>query len=319
MRPFLLGLCGVLVACGAVESRPKPPPTSSSTTIAPAPSAHAAPPTASAASVASAGVLGTPAYALPNPLPPTAAKTDPVQVGLDVLKKLFADAKPGTPEHVRTGRALAEACRSLEVRLGDETMDAWLKLAASTSDANRKAKFLENRKAYEAARKCVISAYRAVASMDRSYAKGDEVLLHLSAEYGTRRVFDPAEDEPLRRGDEDKQHATLLQLIGDWPNSKWVPTAYRVFADMYFDKAMADIVDWTIPEGAYVHVHDADPKSIEAAYSSYRLGYVHLHLGDKKQAKKSFERAMTEAAALGNEPHAPEIHTAAQAGHALLP
>ena len=98
-----------------------------------------------------------------------------------------------------------------------------------------------------------------------------------------------------------------------------MPTAYRIFADMLFDKAMADVADWAMPEGAYARVHAADPKSIEAAYSSYRLGYVHAHLGDMKQAKESLERATTEAAALGNEPHASEVLSASRAARALMP
>lgn len=306
MRAGFLGTTCVLVACAGAAKPPNTPP-------AAVPSASAAKP------VPSAKASEAQVYTLPMPLPPTAAKTDPIQTEPALLKDAFTKAKPGTPEHVRTGRALAETCRSAEVRRGDETLALWGKLAATTSDAKPKAKFLEKRKAYEAARQCVIGTYRAVATMDRKDAKGDEVLLHLAAEYAARRVFDPAEDEPLQRADADKSRTTLLELVSNWPYSKHVPTAYRIFADDYYDKAAADVVDWTIPRDAYGRVHDVDPKSIEAAYASYRLGHVHVHLGDAKLAKECFERAVTEATALGGEPHASEVLAAAEAARARLP
>lgn len=303
MRARVLATTCVLLSCGGAATRPP----------AQAPAAAASLP-----KPASTQVVAPQVYALPMPLPPTAAKTDPIQPEPAVLKEAVAKAKPGTKEHVRTGRALAETCRSVEVRLGDETLAASRKLATAT-DGAPKAKFLERRKAYEAARTCVIDTYRAVATMDRKDENGDDVLLHLAAEYAARRVFDPTEDEPLRRADTDKCHATLVELVSNWPYSKHVPTAYRIFADDAFDKATADVVDWTVPRDVYGRVHDADPKSIEAAYASYRLGHVYLHLHDTKLAKESFERAMTEATALGSEPHAADVLVAARVAHGRLP
>ena len=264
-----------------------------------------------------------PTFALPKPQPPGQPLGN-MGINPPTIPKLeaeFTQAKPGTPAHMRSGQLLAKMCRTQEVAAGDAATTAAAKVDAKPADKAAKEELVQARKAYERMRECVTRAYRTLVDADGDFgAIGNDGLYALAAEYDDRRKL-AAEDVPLIEADRQKALAAWLEIIKRYPKSKYVPAAYRRFADLYFEEAMVGKVDWELSKQAYLRVRDQSDPATEAehAYARYRLGYVFWNEGNVKEAKKSLREAVDVTMKYPAVPDADAILTAASGALAQIP
>ncbi len=108
----------------------------------------------------------------------------------------------------------------------------------------------------------------------------DEVLYYLAFEHE-------------RAGDQAKARDAYLELIGQWPRSKYVPNAFLAFGELYFTEGQQDPTRWSLAQQAYQKVlaHRA-PGNELWGYAQYKLGYVHWNQGRHASALDAFVKVI---------------------------
>ena len=88
----------------------------------------------------------------------------------------------------------------------------------------------------------------------------DEVLYYLAYEYE-------------QANDLDNARKVYLELIQNWPQSKFIPNAYLAFGELFFNEAQGDPSKWALAEQSYTEVIKYPPPDNKVwGYAHYKLG-----------------------------------------------
>ena len=188
------------------------------------------------------------------------------------LEQLFRSTPRRAPDRVIIARRLAESYVELE--------------NAARRDQTRAEIDKNRQEAAKAGGVVVLARNKAIAYYDlikrqyASYAKIDEVLYYLAYEY------EQAKDLPNAR-------KVYYELIQKAPTSKYIPSAYLAFGELFFGEAQSDPAKFTLAEQAYLEVIKYPPPDNKMfGYAHYKLAYVQWNVGDFARALTHFKSAI---------------------------
>jgi tetratricopeptide (TPR) repeat protein len=177
---------------------------------------------------------------------------------LNGLENLFANVVRGAPERPTLIRRLAEDYAELE---------------ASCTNDNRAAEA-------NAARQKAVSYYTLLRSDHPSYPLMDEALYYLAYEYELGQDLASA-------------RKTYFELIQKHPNSRYIPSAYLAFGEMFFEEAAKDPSKWDLAIAAYNEVIKYPPPDNKVyGYAWYKRAWANTSKGEYDQALNSFKKTI---------------------------
>ena len=213
------------------------------------------------------------------------------------VSRLLKNTKQSSSEKPGLMRRLAENYVELESSLYREQIEKET-FADEIRRLNRvrSAKFRKEakniKKRVAKTRKNAIKLYKKLAKNHAAFCRrpgankpedrgcGDEVLYYLAYEYEQAKALGKARD-------------VYLKLIKDWPKSRFVPSAFLAFGELYFNEAMTDPTRWALAQQAYEKVVSYKaPKNKLWGYAAYKLGYVHWNQGRFEKAIDQFKRVI---------------------------
>ncbi|MFO0614049.1 MAG: tetratricopeptide repeat protein [Polyangiaceae bacterium] len=230
------------------------------------------------------------------------------------LESLFTDTKKNSSDRPKLARRLAEAYVELESAAQRDQAEADVRAddakrkgdSKGASDAQADSKTAKQ--VLDAARKSSIKYYNLLkndypnycqqpndADPSKSQGCGDEVLYYLAYEYEQGKEYDKARN-------------VYLELIKNWPKSKFIPNAYFAFGELFFQDAQQDPGKWAFAEQSYQEVIKYPPpdnKLFGAAH--YKLGYVYWNQGDYAKAMTSFKNVIEYSGSYSTLPNAPQL------------
>ena len=188
------------------------------------------------------------------------------------LETLFRNTPRPAPDRVRIARRLAEAYVELEKSARGEQTQAQ---AAKNQDEQRRSADLVRR-----ARGKAIAYYTLIKNQYPSYKSLDEVLYYLAYEHE-------------QGGDLGNARKVYYELIKKAPTSRYVPSAYLAFGELFFGEAQADATKFELAKQAYEEVIKYPPPDNQMfGYAHYKLAYVHWNQGDFALALSHFKRTI---------------------------
>ncbi len=114
----------------------------------------------------------------------------------------------------------------------------------------------------------------------KSQGCGDELLYYLAYEH-------EQEKKP------DQARKVYLELVQGWPASRYVPSAYLAFGELFFEEAQGDPTRWSLAEQSYKEVIKYPaPENKVLGYARYKLAYVYWNKGDFAQAISELKKAI---------------------------
>ncbi len=211
------------------------------------------------------------------------------------VKRLYENTPSKHPDRPRLMRRLAENFVELEssaLREQERARSALKRARKAKAQNAAQKKLTWAKKAIRKARANAIYYYR---SLVKQYPKWcrypakqdpdkrgcvDEALYFLAYEYEQIGQF-------------KKARGAYLQLIQNWPQSKYVPEAYLAFGEMYFNEGQADPKRWVLAKQAYEKVLKYPaPKNKFWGYAHYKLGYVYWNQGKFVKALNEFKKVI---------------------------
>jgi tetratricopeptide (TPR) repeat protein len=133
-----------------------------------------------------------------------------------------------------------------------------------------------------------------------AYALLDEVEYFLGYEYELS-------------GDAANARRAYYDLIVKMPSSKYIPSAYLAFGEMFFDEAQTDPTKWELAKQAYLKTISFPPPDNRVyGYSWYKLGHTFANQGELPQALNAFKKTIDFATLF---PQLPGSDALAQAAH----
>jgi len=188
------------------------------------------------------------------------------------LEQLFKTTPRRAPDRVRIARRLAETYVELENAARRDKTQAEVK--KNTSEVGKAGKVMV------LARKKAIAYYDLIRRQYASYNKLDEVLYYLAYEY------EQAEDLTNAR-------KVYYELIQKTPNSKYIPSAYLAFGELFFGEAQADNSKFELAKQAYTEVIKYPPPDNKMyGYAHYKLAYVNWNQEDFPRALTHFKKTI---------------------------
>jgi tetratricopeptide (TPR) repeat protein len=180
--------------------------------------------------------------------------------------------------------------------------DTYAELAAGAQD----------RRVIVAARKAAVSYYYKLAKDHPQWcsdpAKGDgcadETKYYLALEWE-------------RQGEIPSARKTYVEVVQSFPQSRFVPSAYVAFGELFLAEADADPPKLLLAEQSYQEaLKYPTPDNMVYGYAQFQLGQVYLKKGDRAQAERAFKAAIawssTHRAAAGAGAVATAAHEALQ-------
>ncbi|PIE05888.1 MAG: hypothetical protein CSA75_02385 [Sorangium cellulosum] len=208
------------------------------------------------------------------------------------LEQLFKTTPRRAPDRVRIARRLAETYVELENAARRDKTQAQIK-------KNRKEAAKAN-KVMRLARKKAIAYYGLIRRQYPSYKKLDEVLYYLAYEY------EQAEDLVNAR-------KVYYELIQKTPNSKYIPSAYLAFGELFFSEAQSDASKFDLAKQAYTEVIKYPPPDNKMfGYAHYKLAYVNWNQEDFARALTHFKKTIEFGERYASEPNAVPLAKAAR-------
>ncbi len=188
------------------------------------------------------------------------------------LENLFATTPRNAPDRPMLARRLAEAYVELESAAFRDKTEAEIRKNAAEAEKAVKIMAMARAKA--------ISYYTLIKNSFPSYPKLDEVLYYLAYEY------EQAQDLKNAR-------AVYYELIQKAPNSKYIPSAYLAFGELFFVEAQGDQSKFELAKQAYMEVVKYPPPENKMfGYAHYKLAYVAWNQGDFPRAMTHFKRTI---------------------------
>ena len=208
------------------------------------------------------------------------------------LESLFRTTPRRAPDRVRIARRLAETYVELENAARRDKTQAEVKKNRAEATKAGKVMLL--------ARKKAIAYYDLMKRQYPSYKQLDEVLYYLAYEY------EQAEDLVNAR-------KVYYELIQKTPNSKYIPSAYLAFGELFFGEAQSDPAKFELAKQAYLEVIKYPPPDNKMfGYAHYKLAYVHWNQEDFPRALTHFKKTIEFAAQYPTMPNAGPLANAAR-------
>ncbi|APR81727.1 TPR domain protein [Minicystis rosea] len=213
------------------------------------------------------------------------------------LESLLSSTGAQSPDRPRLLRRLADSYVELETSGFRKKIELGMKAdEAKRKDPNKVAGLLAEAakaaKVETASRQAAIKNYMQlkldyprycqVAGTSPATSSGclDETLYNLAYEY------EQAADLPQAR-------KAYLELIQTTPTSKYVPTAYLAFGELFFQEAQGDPAKWALAEQSYKEVtRFPAPENKVLGYAHYKLAYVYWNKGDLNQAISELKKTI---------------------------
>jgi TolA-binding protein len=229
------------------------------------------------------------------------------------LESLFQSTPKNAPDRPKLMRRLAEGYVELESAAFRDKTENQIKadeakrknpkgVAAFQGEVGKADKILS------AARQAAIKYYTLLKNQypkwcqntnaqDATKSSGctDEVLYYLAYEYEQANQLDPA-------------RKVYLELIQNWPQSKFIPNAYLAFGELFFNEAQGDPSKWAFAEQSYSEVIKYPPPENKVwGYAHYKLGYVYWNKGDFARAMSEFKKTIEYGTQYSSLPNAKEL------------
>jgi tetratricopeptide (TPR) repeat protein len=233
------------------------------------------------------------------------------------LESLFSSTPKNAPDRPKLMRRLAENYVELESAAFRDKTENGIK-ADEAKKKNPKAvagfrnEVAKADKILNASRQAAIKYYTSLktsypkwcqsANADASKASGctDEVLYYLAYEYEQANQLDQA-------------RKVYLELIQNWPQSKFIPNAYLAFGELFFNEAQGDPSKWQFAEQSYQEVIKYPPPDNKVwGYAHYKLGYVYWNKGDFARAMTEFKKTIEYGNQYSQLPNAKELANSAR-------
>jgi tetratricopeptide (TPR) repeat protein len=205
-------------------------------------------------------------------------------------ESLYKDTPKKSADKPKLARRLADAYVELESAAFRDKTEAQIKydeLKKSNPKAAevQKAEAEKADKILAAARSAAISHYKTLHNDHPKYCVSgntgcdDEVLYYLAYEYEQSNKLDDA-------------RKVYLDLIKQHPTSKFIPSAYFAFGELFFNEAQGNPAQWSFAEQSYKEVVKYKPPDNKLfGYAHYKLGYVYWNTAVKKE---DYGKALTE-------------------------
>ncbi len=208
------------------------------------------------------------------------------------LESLFRTTPRNAPDRVRIARRMAETYVELESAARRDKTQAEIK--------KNKADAAKAQAVLLLARKNAIKYYDLIRNQYPSYKDLDEVLYYLAYEY------EQAEDFTNAR-------KIYYELIQKTPNSKYIPSAYLAFGELFFAEAQGDNSKFELAKQAYMEViKHPPPENKMWGYAQYKLAYVFWNQEDYPQALAHFKKTIEFGTQYPNLPNAAPLAKAAR-------
>lgn len=234
------------------------------------------------------------------------------------LESLFASTPKNAPDRPKLMRRLAEGYVELESAAFRDKTEGQIKVDEAKRKspgqvANLQAEVGKADKILVAARQAAIKYYtmlknqypkwcQSTNAQDPTKSTGctDEVLYYLAYEYEQASKLDDA-------------RKVYLELIQNWPQSKFIPNAYLAFGELFFNEAQGDPSKWAFAEQSYGEVVKYPPPENKVwGYAHYKLGYVHWNKGDFARAISEFKKTIEYSNQYASLPNAKELGNSAR-------
>ncbi len=227
------------------------------------------------------------------------------------LEQLYASTPRNAPDRPKLMRRLAEDYVELESSAFRTKTEAGIKV----DEAKRKnpkavpqlqADAVKGEKMMVAARSQAIKYYTSLKDGYPKYCQSgntgctDEVLYYLAYEYEQAQNLDQA-------------RKVYLELIQQWPQSKFIPNAYLAFGELFFNEAQGDPSKWALAEQSYSEVIKYPPPDNKVwGYAHYKLGYVYWNKGDFPRAMSEFKKTIDYGVQYAQLPNAAQLAISAR-------
>ena len=227
------------------------------------------------------------------------------------LENLNAKIPANSPDRLQLARRLAEDYVELENAGFTEKTQAEIKRddlnkSNPSGAAQQQAVANQANTMMLRARTKAEQFYTAITTDFPNYPQLDEVLYYLAYEYEQGNQNDLA-------------RSTYFKLIQTRPSSKYIPSAYLAFADLFFNEGLYDPSRWSVAQQAYQKVIGYPPPDNSAyGYAWFKLAHVLWREGEPSKAASAFERARRWGITFPNAPSASDVLTAATADLASL-
>jgi tetratricopeptide (TPR) repeat protein len=234
------------------------------------------------------------------------------------LESLYTSTPKNSPDRPKLMRRLAEGYVELEsAAFRDKTENAIKADEAKKKNPGAVAGFQsESGKADKilvAARTAAIKYYTQLKDGYPKYCQNtnaqnpsqssgctDEVLYYLAYEYEQAQNLDQA-------------RKVYLELIKNWPQSKFIPNAYLAFGELFFNEAQGDPSKWALAEQSYNEVIKYPaPDNKVFGYAHYKLGYVYWNKGDFARAMSELKKTIEYSNQFSSLPNAGELGVSAR-------
>jgi tetratricopeptide (TPR) repeat protein len=208
------------------------------------------------------------------------------------LERLLASTPDNSADRPSYMRRLADDYVELEAAaLRDKIEDETRAQGARTKDPKRaaaaKKRAEKAARVVKTARKQAIAHYKNLASKYPQWCQfpnnppadracTDEVLYYLAYEHE-------------QAGDLEAARRVYTDLVQGWKQSRYAPSAYLAFAELFFQEAQGDPAQWDVAAKFYEEVMKYPaPENRHFAYAAYKLAYVRWNQGAHDKAIQGF-------------------------------
>jgi len=119
--------------------------------------------------------------------------------------------------------------------------------------------------------------------------------------------------EHEQNGDPNQARKVYLELIQTAPASRYVPSAYLAFGELFFQEAQGDPSKWALAEQSYREVaRFPAPENKVLGYAHYKLAYVYWNKGDLPLAVGELKKTIEVGRQFPTLPNAGQLATSAR-------
>ncbi|MFT3775699.1 MAG: hypothetical protein QM820_60910 [Minicystis sp.] len=213
------------------------------------------------------------------------------------LESLVASTSATAADRPRLVRRLADSYAELEA----SSYRKKIELRVEADEAKRKnpgkvaallAGAATQEKVEVAARQAAIKNYTLLNSQYPRWCQTAGTSLATSTGCADETLYNLAYEHE-QGGDLAQARAAYLQLIQTSPTSRYVPTAYLAFGELFFQEAQSDPAKWALAEQSYKEVtRYPAPENKVFGYAHYKLAYVYWNKGDLQQALSELKKTI---------------------------
>lgn len=213
--------------------------------------------------------------AAPTPTPVAApvasAPTPPPTAPPEKRLEWPSGVRDPRPYAQRTQAELTAELAKLDARMADRPSDG----TERTELAGERAEVLEQRARLEGTKE---TYQQAAEALEKFVAESPKAPRRDEAMYALTLVYDVL-DQP------DRERRIALELIKEYPSSRWVHYAYFSFAELFSRAAIEAPERWQMARVAYERAMQSRDEPL-AAESMLRMAEAHRAMGDVDQARK---------------------------------